>query len=162
MSKPSATGRRSVGQTLKKSPKRAANDRLSGRKRTEPASAPLPDLVAAGPHTSAAIPLQLEDAFGHRGHHAVEFLFPVLSRSDPRATDRGVSQTPAAAYSRKAPAGVGPAPRASQPSGAGVRSRAEGPHPHRIPASLCSGVESYRVHLGLLQAPQTLQRLPQG
>src|ERR1019366_9516781 len=34
--------------------------------------------------------------------------------------------------------------------------------PHRVPASLCSGVESHRIHLGLLQPPQTPQRLPQG
>ncbi len=48
----------------KKSPKRRANDRLSGRKRTEPAAAPLPDPVAARPHTHAAIPLRLENGFG--------------------------------------------------------------------------------------------------
>src|ERR1019366_3892577 len=160
--RPSVTGRRSVGRTLKKSPKRGANDCLSRRKRTEPAAAPLPDMVAAGPHTGATVSLQLENAFGHRGHHAVECLLPVLSRSDPRATDRGISQTSAAAHSRQAAAGVGPPPRASQPSGAGVRGRAEGPDPHRVPAGLCSGVESHRIHLGLLQAPQTPQRLPQG
>ena len=56
-SKPSATGRRSLGRTLKKSPKRGANGRLSRRKRTEPAAAPLPYVVAARPHASAAISL---------------------------------------------------------------------------------------------------------
>ncbi len=82
--KPSVTGRRSLGRTLKKSPKRAANDGLARRERTQPAAAPLPDLVAAGPHTGAAVPLQLEDAFRHRGDNAVEFLLPFVSRSEPR------------------------------------------------------------------------------
>src|SRR5450756_1556362 len=42
---------------IKKSPKRGANDRLSRRKRTKPAAAPLPHVVAARPHASAAISL---------------------------------------------------------------------------------------------------------
>src|SRR5450755_2451469 len=161
MKRPFVTGKRSLGRTLKKSPKRAANDRLSRRKRTEPATAPLPHVVAAGPDTGAAVSLQLEDAFGHRGHYAVEFLLPVVSRSDPRTAGGGISQTSAAAHSRKAAAGVGPAARASQPRGAGVRGRTEGTHTHRVPSSLRSGTESHRIYLGPLQAPQTSQRLPQ-
>src|SRR5271163_1748310 len=94
--RPSATGRRSPGLTLKKSPKRAAYDRFPRRERTEPAAAPLPYLLAAGTHAGAAVSLQLEDAFGHRRHYAVELLLPVVSRSDPRAAGRDVSQTPAA------------------------------------------------------------------
>ena len=47
-------------------------------------------------------------------------------------------------------------------AGAGVRGRAEGPHPHRVPARLRSGIESHRIHLGPRQTPQTSQRLPQG
>src|ERR1039458_10271679 len=92
----------------------------------------------------------------------MEFLLPVVSRSDPRSASGGVSQTPAAAHSRKAAVGMGPAARTSQPCSAGVRGRAEGPHPHRVPARLRSGIESHRIHLGPRQAPQTSQRLPQG
>src|SRR5271155_5207429 len=160
--RPFATGRRPPGRTLKKSPKRAAHHRFPRRERTEPAATPLPHLVAAGPHAGAAVSLQLEDAFGHRGHYAVELLLPVVSRSDPRSAGGDLSQTPAAAHSREAAAGVGPATGASQPGGAGIRGRAERPHPHRVPAGVRSRVESHGIHLGPLQAPQTPQRLPQG
>src|SRR5271154_2169948 len=81
-------------------------------------------------------------------HYAVEFLLPDVSRGDPRAADRGVSQTTIAAHSRKAVAGVGPLARASQPAGAGIRGLPERPYLHRVPAGLRSGIESHRIHLG--------------
>jgi len=63
------------------------------------------------------------------------------------------SNTCLRAHSRKAAAGMGSVARSSQPGGARVRCRAEGPYRHRVPARLRSGIESHRIHLGPLQAP---------
>ena len=68
---------------LKKSPLRAAYDRLHRRKRTERAAASGADLGAARTDPGAAASLQLEGAVGGGRDHLVELLLPALSRRHP-------------------------------------------------------------------------------
>ena len=65
----SRSGSGSAGRRLKKSPKRKTDDRFHRRERIERAAPPLPHGGAARTDSGAAIPFQLEDAVGHRGHH---------------------------------------------------------------------------------------------
>src|SRR3989304_3074022 len=157
-----ACGRRPPGRTLKKSPQTKAHDRLSGRERTEPAAASLPYLVAARADAAAAISLQLEETFAHRRNDFLEFLLSDVSRLDSRTGTAAFPGTSAAAHSRTAAAGLGPPAGTPQPAGAGFSGGAERARDPGIPARLCPGAQSGRIHLGLLQTPRTAQRVSQG
>ncbi len=61
---------------IKKSPQGRPHHRLHRRERTERAAPPLPYLGPKRTDTGAAVPLQLEDAFGYGRGHMVELLLP--------------------------------------------------------------------------------------
>jgi len=145
---------------IKKSPKRAADDRLHRRKRTERAPAPLPHLGAEGADAGAAISLQLEDAVGHGGGDLVELLLPAVSGRDPLAADHPVPLASAAPHTRQAADRLGRLSRPSQPRGVGVRAPTTRAAVVGVSSRLCAGAESGRVPVVVLEAARAAQLLP--
>ena len=67
---------------IKKSPSRAAHDRLRRRKRTEPETAPLSHMGAKGADARVAMFISTGRRVGDGGRDLVEFLLSAVSRHD--------------------------------------------------------------------------------
>ena len=76
--RPSATGRRTSGRLLKKSPKRGPHHRLRRRKWSQSTASSSAHLVAARRHAGLAASIQLGQPFHRCRSHAVAVLFPVI------------------------------------------------------------------------------------
>src|SRR5215472_14434711 len=157
-----ASGSRSAGRRLKKSPKGAPDHRFHRRKRTERTTPPLPHLGSTRPDAGAAIPLQLENIIGHCGCDLVELLFPAVSRGGSQPANHFVSVAPAAAHSRQAANRLGWATGTSQPRGVGLCSPAEGEVVAGVSSRLRPGTESGGVPVVALEAARAAQLLPGG
>jgi len=105
-----------------------------------------------GATTGAAVSLQLENAFGHRRHHAVEFLLPLYPGAI-RAPQVVAFLKHLLRHIPESCCWYGIVARSSQPGGARVRCRAEGRIGIEYLPAYRSRNESHRIHLGPLQAP---------
>src|SRR5207248_3844968 len=103
-----------AGLPLKKSPPARAHDHLHRRKRSKPATASLPDLVASRRHTRSAVQFQLEVVVGRGRDHLLQLLFPALSRHGEEPAGDRFPRSSAAAHLRTAADRVGPARRSSE------------------------------------------------
>jgi len=99
--KRSVAGNGSAGRRLKKSPKRKTHHRLPRRDGIERAAAPQTFPGAPGANARAAIPLHVEDAFGHGRHHLLEFLLSAVRRGHPQPAGNRVSEALAPAPRRR-------------------------------------------------------------
>src|SRR5437868_10194441 len=113
----SGAGDACAGLPLKKSPPARAHDHLHRRKRSKPAAASLPDLVASRRHTRSAVQFQLEDVVGRGRDHLLQLLFPALSRHGEEPAGDRFPGSSAAAHLRTAADRVGPAGRSSERHG---------------------------------------------
>src|SRR5437764_74615 len=95
----SGAGDACAGLPLKKSPPARAHDHLHRRKRSKPAAASLPDLVASRRHTRSAVQFQLEDVVGRGRDHLLQLLFPALSRHGEEPAGDRFPRSSAAAIS---------------------------------------------------------------
>src|SRR6266446_7458414 len=159
-SRRSASGRRSRGRGLKKSPLSEAHDRLRRRKRIERTTASGADLGAARADPGAATSFQLEDAVGGGRDHLVELLLPALSWRHPCPRGDRLPRPFAAPPAGQAAGGLGRAAAAPGAAGHGIYPRAAGPAGGRALTSLRPGTQSGRIYLGLLETSRTAQLLP--
>ena len=90
-----------LAERLKKSPPGRPHDRLHRRERTERAAPPLPHLGTKRTNAGAAVPLQLEDAFGYGRGHMVELLLPSFSWRHSFAAGDPVPRPSAMPHTRK-------------------------------------------------------------
>ena len=147
----SANGRRSGGRSLKKSPVEGANHCICGRKRFERKTASLPYLVASWTDSSASISFQLEDDFGHRWHHLVDFLLPFVSGNDSKPSGCGIPYASDASYPWRSSRDLGRTSQSSQSVGPGFRKRDQWTDRNRVSAGLCTRTQSGGIHLGTLE-----------
>src|SRR6266851_1848714 len=159
-SRRSGSGRESRGRGLKKSPLRAAHDRLHRRKRSERTAASGADLGAARTDPGTATSFQLEGAVGGGWDHLVELLLPALSRRHPCRRGDRLPRPSAAPPAGQAAGGLGRAAAAPGAAGRGVYPRAAGPAGDRALAGLRPGTQSGRIYLGLLETSRAAQLLP--
>ena len=115
----SADGNRGGGQGLKKSPVEGTDHRIRRRKRFERTAAPLPDMVPSWANTGTSVPFQLEDDFGDRGYHMVDFLLSAFSGNNPESTGCGIPYSSDAANPRRSSCDLGWAPKPSESDGQG-------------------------------------------
>src|SRR5205085_102165 len=87
---------------IKKSPPARAHDHLHRRKRSKPAAASLPHLVASRRHTRSAVQFQLEVVVGRGRDHLLQLLFPALSRHGEEPAGDRFPRSSAAAHLRTA------------------------------------------------------------
>src|SRR6266852_3334534 len=150
-SRRSGSRRESRGRGLKKSPLRAAHDRLHRRKRSERTAAAGADLGAARADPGAATSFQLESAVGGGRHHLVELLLPALSWRHPCRRGDRLPRPSAATSAGQAAGGLGRVAAAPGAAGHGVHPRAAGPAGDRALAGLRAGTQPGRIYLGLLE-----------
>src|SRR5271170_501364 len=158
--KPSRSGSANAGRRLKKSPKRAENNRVHRRKRIEPAAASLPHVGPARRNSRAAISFQLENFVGHGRRDVVEFLFPAVPGRHPQPAGGAVSRASLAASGLPTLGGVGRRADASQSSGVGFCAPTTRTLVAGISSRLRSRVKPCRVSVGPLEAARTSQLLP--
>ena len=153
-------GNRSTGRRLKKSPQGRPSHRLHRRERTERAAAPLPHLGAQSTDAGAAVPLQLEDAFGYGRGHLVELLLPSLSWRHSFAAGDPVPRPSALPHTREVVDRLGRIGSAPQRRSLGLHPPTARPDLDRVSARLRSGTEPGRISVVPLEAARTTQFLP--
>jgi hypothetical protein len=154
------SGKRSAGRRLKKSPQGRPHHRLHRRERTEREAPPLPYLGPEGTDTGAAVPLQLEDAFGYGRRHLVELLLPSLSWHRSFAAGDPVPRPSALPRTRKVVDRLGRIGSAPQRRSLGLHPPTARPDLDRVSASLRSGTEPGRISVVPLEAARAAEFLP--
>lgn len=120
----------------------------------------MPNLVPERADAGPAVSLQLAQAVGDRRGHVVDVLLPPLPRLDQRSAGRGVSDPPDATHSREPAGDLGWACGSPQPPGPGFHREATRTNHAGAPSSVCTGAQSCRVSVGVLEAARATQLLP--
>jgi len=105
------------------------------------------------------IQLQLEEPVGRGRVNLTELLFPALSRRYQSSASSGLFKSTRSACQQTIDLGLGSAAGSPQWIGPRVYPKPEWPDLRRISTAVRTGVESGRVHLGLLEterAPECL------
>ena len=158
----SAAGSARPGPALKKSLPTRPHDRLHRRKRINSEAASLPHLGAARRDAGPGVQLQLEEAFGSGRAELPQLLLPAVPWRDRGTRGHRLPEGLGRPHPRAATDRLGPTAGAPQPSGRGVHRALRGSHRNGVPAALCAGAEPGGIHLVLLEAARTAQRLPEG
>ena len=149
----SASGKRSAGPRLKKSPVEGANHRICRRKRLERTTSSLPNVVSARADSSASIPLQLEDDFRNRWHHLVDLLLSAVSGDNSKSAGGGIPHSADEPYPGRSSDYLRWTSAAPEQAGPGFREGNRWKDGDRILAGLCPGAQSRRIHLGTFETP---------
>ena len=121
----------------------------------------MPQLGATREDARAAVQLQPGQALGAGRADTAQFLLPAISRCDPPSRGDRLSQSVRASHRESVTDHLGPAVGPPQPPSAGVHRTVREPHRDGVLAGLCAGVESGGIHLVVLEAARTAQRLSQ-